>query len=88
MGGRFSVQFVGLYKLRYREEDRSATAQVEPLKGKVNWTIYLDTIVSWDPPFQEMILTPAQLQQIRANLVSALDSMGVRYVASGIPGTK
>jgi hypothetical protein len=86
LGGHFSVQFVGLYKLRYQEGDHSAVAEVEPLKGEVNWMIYLDSILGWAPPFEDAVLARQQVDQIRANVILALDAMGVRYVASGIPG--
>ena len=87
LGGPFSVQFVGLFKLRYREEDRSILAQIEPLKGDVNWMIYLDTVVRWEAPFEGVVLTQTQLLQVRGNIISALNAMGARYVASVIPGT-
>ncbi len=83
LGGRFSVQFAGLFKLRYREGEHLAIVQVEPLKGDIDWMIYLDSIAHWAPPFASAVLTPTQSLQIRANIVLALDAMGVRYVASG-----
>jgi len=86
LGGCFIVQFIGLFKLRYREAEHSVSVQAEPLKGETNWVVYLDTVQRWDRPFESEALTSRQVQTIRNNIISALNSMGVRYVASGAPG--
>jgi hypothetical protein len=85
LGGGYSVQ-LRLHKLTYREGNHTLKAGVEPLKGGA-WMIYLDTIGGWDPPFADDSLMPEDIAKIRSNIVRALDAMGVKYHASGLPGT-
>lgn len=67
--------------LEYREGDHVLRVGVETTPVDVNWIIYLDPIPGWLPPHQDEPLSNNKRLQIRERIISALDFLGVKYVA-------
>jgi hypothetical protein len=85
LGGRFSVRLRGSFKLVYQEGDYSIKVGTEPLRAGGGRLVYLLAIRQWESPHQGECLSEEQIRQIRSNILSALNFMGIKFESNWCP---
>lgn len=73
----FRVERAGRMELKYTEDNHAITIEVEPGDGLA---IYQSSIVSWNPPNENDVLSNEDKQRIIHNVCAALDFLKVDYV--------
>lgn len=72
----FVLQRTERFQYRYTEEEKNIKVSVEP--GLVE-EIYFGPENRWEPPHEELLINPTELDRITDNLNAALEFMGTKF---------
>lgn len=73
----YSVEVLGRTGLVYREKGRCLFVDSEVLSPPAGILIYQDTILEWQPPHQEHLLSDGERSRILGSVLRALESQGI-----------
>ena len=76
----FLIRFRGLHDVIYREGDKVLVAFRERLTGDPSVDVDSASIESWEPPYQNEIISSEKKRQILDNICAALDFLGITYL--------
>lgn len=79
----FSVEFVKRNELAYRENNYLLLVETEAgIDKQNNWCtiIYTSTIIQWQPPYENEVITEEKKQQIIQRVCATLDFLEIKYV--------
>jgi hypothetical protein len=67
------------FDLHYFEGEREIAVPGEMLTGDTELLVSISVIKSWMPPFDREIIEQAKMEQITANISTALDFLGITH---------
>jgi hypothetical protein len=76
---RFKVKTVANYAISYIEGKHKALIESEFLVGEIDLVVYFDTLKSWEPPFENEIISDESKVTIRENIANELKRQKISF---------
>ena len=73
----YKVSIKGRSSVIYAEGQREARIETEMLTGPTDLVIYFEQFRSWQPPFQNDVLSERDRQRIKSNIAKELEASGL-----------
>jgi hypothetical protein len=64
----FSIEMIGMFKVKYSEGDKTLLIGSEPLVGPAGLVLYPNLIKNWDPPHSEQLIDENRRAKIVDNI--------------------
>jgi hypothetical protein len=81
---KFKIKIHGRAGLTYKEGKKSVSIDSEMLFSEYNMVIYTNSIKSWNPPFDNEMLTEENKKRIISNIKKDFEKTGIKVDWEGL----